>query len=276
MNLLLITAAAYFGVRLFYLALFTGMDADASLPPVIREGLSPERGLIQPFSFYKPIMDRDLFQTKNAENKISKTLQVDKLKATALKLKLWGTAIFGEGKGFAIIEDLQGKKQSLYAPGQVVQNATIKMILKDRVVLRVNDKDEILKVEDIKSSVQGPPFLSKVPETVQTEPSQNVMLSRAQIEGALQNVNELMNQINIRPHFLNGQPDGLAVGGIAPDSIFIKMGLRNGDIITGIDGKKIESVDDALKLYDSIKSAKNTAVEIKRLGKTEIISFQIE
>jgi len=58
-----------------------------------------------------------------------------------------------------------------------------------------------------------------------------------------------MKQVRIRPHFKNGQSDGLTLSGIRSDSIFGEMGFRNGDIIVGVDGKDIESVDDALSLY---------------------------
>ncbi|MEW5909857.1 MAG: type II secretion system protein N [Thermodesulfobacteriota bacterium] len=275
-NLLLISVTAYFGVSLFYLIALSQFDSHpGSMPSAPMEKFS-NNDLPPPVSFYKPITDRDLFQTRFAESKISKTLQVDKLRPTALNLKLWGTAIFGAGKGFAIIEDPVTRHQSLYTLGQTLQNATLKMILKDKVILSVDGKDEVLSIEEVKPQSQGMRIVSTAPEPVHLPSDHKVTLSRSQIEGAVQNLSELMTQINIRPHFLNGQPEGLAVGGIAPDSIFSKMGIRNGDIITGVDGKRIESVDDALKLYESIKSSKNVAIEIKRLGKTEVISYQVE
>jgi general secretion pathway protein C len=140
----------------------------------------------------------------------------------------------------------------------------------------VEGKDEVLAIEEVKTHPQGIRMVSVIPEPALSSGDHKVTLSRNQVDGAVQNISELMTQINIRPHFVDGQPNGLAVGGIAPDSIFSKMGIRNGDIITGVDGKKIESVDDALKLYESIKSSKNVAIEIKRLGKTEVISYQIQ
>jgi general secretion pathway protein C len=54
------------------------------------------------------------------------------------------------------------------------------------------------------------------------------------------------------------------------------MGLQNGDILTGVNGKKIESVDDALALYQNIKENDTVTVELKRRGNTEVISYQIK
>ena len=54
------------------------------------------------------------------------------------------------------------------------------------------------------------------------------------------------------------------------------MGLRRGDIITGVDGQAIESVDDALALYNRLKSASNVKLEIKRRGQSRILDYNIQ
>jgi general secretion pathway protein C len=82
--------------------------------------------------------------------------------------------------------------------------------------------------------------------------------------------------VRIRPHFKDGQPDGLTISGVRRGSIFSEMGLRNGDVIVGIDGKKIESVDDALSLYQNLQSASNVQVQIRRRGRLQNIDYQIE
>ena len=85
-----------------------------------------------------------------------------------------------------------------------------------------------------------------------------------------------MKDVRIRPHFKNGQPEGMAVSGIKSDSIFRKMGIRNGDIILGVDGQKIESVDDAMGLYGNLRSASEIKLDIKRLGQVQSIEYVIE
>ena len=54
------------------------------------------------------------------------------------------------------------------------------------------------------------------------------------------------------------------------------MGLRRGDIITGVDGQTIESVDDALALYNRIRTADNVKLEIKRRGQPKILDYNIQ
>jgi len=170
----------------------------------------------------------------------------------------------------------------------------VKQILREKIIIAVNGKNEILSMEN-----SGGKPISKGPDQGESPPvpmpfpfpgignagempgessgqSQRIVLERKEIEDAVNNVNTLMKQAKIRPHFRDGQPDGLTLSRIQRDSIFTKLGLRSGDVITGVDGQKIQSVDDALKFYNSLKSGSNVSVEIKRRGKTEQIEYNIE
>ena len=108
------------------------------------------------------------------------------------------------------------------------------------------------------------------------EPSQNITLKRSRIESAVKDVNTLMKQVRIRPHFRNGKPDGLRLTGIRPNSIFYNMGLKSGDIITGVNSNNIESVDDVLKLYQNLQSSSSVRLQIKRRGRPKTMNYNIE
>ena len=54
------------------------------------------------------------------------------------------------------------------------------------------------------------------------------------------------------------------------------MGLRNGDVIIGVDGTTIESVDDALKLYENLQSSTAVQVQLRRRGQLKTIDYKIE
>ena len=90
------------------------------------------------------------------------------------------------------------------------------------------------------------------------------------IDESLQDVNKLMSEIAIRPH-----EEGLSLSNIKPNSVFRRMGLRNGDILLGINGKEIRSVEDAMQLYDGLRSASEVQVQLKRRGQERSISYNI-
>ncbi len=138
--------------------------------------------------------------------------------------------------------------------------------------MNVDGHSEILEMEKIRSAKKQ----IKPPVKIQNPSDHNITVARSQIDNAIQNINDLMRQAKIRPHFLNGQPDGLFISNIQHGSIFARLGLRNGDILAGVNGKNIQSVDDALKLYQDLKLSSNVAVQIKRKGKVLSIGYHIE
>ena len=236
----------------------------------------------KPFSHYSAIAQRNLFDTSQVaassppQAASPSTAQVDleNLRKTELKLKLWGTVTGDEKWTYAVIEDTRARRQNLYRTGDSVQNAAVKMILRERVVLTVDGTDEILQMEKMESRKDdAKSMLAR--RAVESKPSQRVTLKRSQIENALQNADKLMTH-RIRPLLVEGQPAGYMLTKIKSDSILRRMGLRNGDVITGIDGNEIASVDDPLKFYENLKSAPPMEIQIKRRNRKRTIAYKIE
>jgi general secretion pathway protein C len=98
-------------------------------------------------SHYNAIFERNLFKTKAKADIKSSSINIDALKQTDLNLKLWGTVTGLEDKTYAVIEEAKTRKQNLYRVGDTVQNATVKVVLREKVVLNVDGKDEVLEIE---------------------------------------------------------------------------------------------------------------------------------
>lgn len=277
-NVMLITCLSYLGVSGFYHMVTAFAPAFEELDAAGAKQIGSFKSDVKPFADYTSIVERNLFKTaKVAEKSAAPTVDLDSMKETELQLKLWGTVTGKHGKAYAVIEETKERKQNLYREGDAIQNATVKSIYREKVVLSVGGQDEILTMEDAtssKGSFEAAPNRSPQSSTVMR--AQKITLRRSQIESAMENVTDLMSQIKVRPHFENGQPDGLKLSSIKPRSIFRKMGLRNGDVITGVDGQRIESVDDALKFYEGIRSASNMSVGIKRRGREKVIEYNIK
>ncbi|MFZ0243446.1 MAG: type II secretion system protein GspC [Desulfobacterales bacterium] len=282
LNLLLIGAIVYFGVSTFFTVTSAHLD---QTPPAAETGtapVTPERGSQRPLSDYNPVVERNLFDTKATAEATTKNVDVDDLEQTSLKLKLWGTVTGPPEEAYAVIEEAGKKEQNLYRVGDAIQEATVKMILREKIILTVQGKDEVLEIEKAAGpggkggrTVAGRPVPAQGVDQAPVR-TQRITLRRNQIESAVQDVAQLMDQVNIRPHFNQGQPDGMMFSRIRPNSIFMRMGLRNGDIITGVNGRSIATVDDALSFYDGLKSAENVTVDIKRGGRPRTIEYNIK
>jgi general secretion pathway protein C len=272
LNILLIAVAVYFSVKAFYKVATTNLNNAPSREVATRHVISPEDVTVHPISYYRAIIDRNLFNSKKDVGQQAQTLDIETLEPTDLKLKLLGTVSGNTKKAYAVIEDTEKRHQDLYRIGDSIQNATLKMILREKVILRVNGKDEILGIEE----ASGSPKTSIVSNRAGIATSQDITLKRSRIESAVKDVNTLMKQVRIRPHFTNGKPDGIRLTGVRPNSIFYNMGLKSGDIITGVNNNTIESVDDVLKFYQSLQSSSRVALQVKRRGRPKTINYNIE
>jgi general secretion pathway protein C len=272
-NILLITIAVYFSISGFYKVATYRLDP-VPPPRVVgdRQISSVEDETSHPLSYYQPIVERNLFNTNKDADSKPVSIKIETLKQTELKLKLWGTVSGLGGQTYAVIEEAKSRQQNLYKVGDAVQNATVKMVFREKVILSVNGQDEVLEIEEIR----GRSSVRRAPLTATKSRRQKITLKRSQIESSVKNVNELLKQVKIRPHTENGRAAGLMLSSIQRGSIFRRMGLRSGDIITGVNGSSLVSVDDALKIYESMKSSSNMSIEIKRRGRNRTIDYNIE
>lgn len=276
-NLVLITGAVYFCVIGFYKVSTAQIDYSHPAKGVTQRVVSLKDVTHLPLSNYGTIVERNLFNTKTGSIRQPEKIDIESLEHTDLKLKLLGTVTGAKKEAYAVIEDASVRRQNLYRIGDTIQNATLKMILREKVVLHVNDKDEILNIEKVSSSQKDSRKAQRSSkENLRDTTPQNITLERSKIETAVKDVNSLMKQVRIRPHFTNGEPDGLRLTGIRPGSIFYNMGLKSGDILTGVDGKNIVSVDDALKLYQNLQSSTNVQLQLKRRGRPKTLNYSIE
>ena len=284
-NIFLIGMGSYFSVNAFYKVATAPFDHALPSSVATKQVVSPKDVTRHPLSYYMPVTERNLFNTKT-ETAQQPKLNIETLKPTDLKLKLFGTVTGDKNKAYAVIEETEKRRQNLYRVGDTIQNASIKMILREKVVLRVNGKDEILGIEEVSSGSRDSGRPSSIAnrrsqkrrpfKRSSTADSQNITLDRSKIESAVKNVNDLMKNVRIQPHFTDGQPDGFKLSGVRPNSFFSNMGLKSGDVITGVDGKKIESVDDAFMLYQGLQSSSNIQLQLKRKGRQKNINYKID
>jgi general secretion pathway protein C len=280
-NILLITAAIFLGVKAFYKVTTPQFEQGSLAQPASKPVQSPQLKKNQPLARYNPIIGRNLFKTKIESQIAPKPVEkpvLEELPPTKLQLKLWGTVTGDPSKAYAVVEETKNRKQNLYRVGDAIQNAIVKMILREKIVLTVGGKDEFLEMEDKKTgkrTLASPRTPFSAPRRIAARP-QNIKLKRKQIEDAMKDINSLMSQAKIQPHLENGSPDGLILTGIKPRSIFRRLGLRNGDIITGVDGEQIQTVDSAMRFYENLRTSTNTSIQIKRRGREKTINYNID
>lgn len=263
--LIVITILIYLSVDIFYKVVNAKL-VGVKVERVVTESESVSDILKKPsLDTYREISERNLFRSIDKRTDGGKQVDIEELEPTTLKLELLGTVSSNGEFDYAVIEETDKKKQVLARKGDVVATATIIEIMRGVVVLRVDGKNEILKMKE------GDRDKENDKKAVTSQKS--ITVSRVDISNAFKEMNKTLSQVRIRPYFSSGKPNGFMINRIKRESIFQKMGLRNGDVIQGVNDQPMGSADDMLELYKGLKSGSEITLRIKRGGKQETLKY---
>ncbi len=142
-----------------------------------------------------------------------------------------------------------------------------------------NDPDQVFSADHVQQerlpidrSADSKPFLSISP----LEPPNYTREELAEKLGFatdIQEVKQLKSQLSLETHVEDAVPAGVKVVDTQPGSIFEKMGLQPGDIIIAVDWKDIETLDDSMEIYESIRSSSKGTLAIIRGGNAMTLNY---
>jgi len=223
---------------------------------------------IRPLSDYRIISQRNLFASQNGEAPASReAVDPDIRPAPDLGFKLVGTVVAKTPEMcMAFIEDrITGRQYSYRQRGRIGQSV-IRKILRGQIVINTGGEDMLLSMgpehgkDSLKSAVAA------------VDP---VQLRRKEIESTFPDYMQLMRTVSVRPHFERGQPGGILVYNIQPESILAKMGLEDGDVITAVNGEPTSRTQQAEDFYYALVDGGNVTVQIKRGETTPELRLEI-
>lgn len=280
-DILVLSLIIYFGVDAF----INVLNARLAPVPVVEEGKveSARRSAAdtKPLKYYAIISERNLFggSSESLAPPVQEEVSLEGIPVAvkSLGLKLVGTVVANIPEdSSAIIEDLSTRKQEVYHEGDQVKQARIKRILRHNVIINTGTRDMVLTMEPEESGGK-----TKAParraRTRRPPPSAGtIRLQREELETYLADLNQLMQEVRIRPFMEGKKPAGFLVSNIKSGSLFSKLGLRNGDVIKGVNGESITSPDQAIELYESLMEGGEIDLEIKRGRRSQKLRYEIE
>jgi len=108
-------------------------------------------------------------------------------------------------------------------------------------------------------------------------PDENTcVVERAFVEQLMSNPAMLAKQARIVPSQRDGETQGFKFYGIRRGSLPKLLGLKNGDMLTEVNGEEIRSVDKAMSLAMKLRRASNLSVTLVRKGKPITKEIQIQ
>lgn len=112
------------------------------------------------------------------------------------------------------------------------------------------------------------PGSPSAPDAIRAEA---LTVKRSELESALGDFERLRKDVGF-----TALPRGIRLGKVASGSYFWKLGLRDGDIISAIDGKPLRTLDDAAAAYVRLGSAQKLAVDVERGGNRGTLRFVLK
>lgn len=268
-HLSLLAVAAFLLAKIANTAIAASLRPHPTVPALAPVEVAP--AINRPLGYYATITDKDIFNPPRPVEAGSQ-IQVAELKA-----KLLGTAPGDGMDSYAIIEDDLNKNQQLYRLGDKLQNRTLTKVAWDHVVLRNDTRDEILRMAEPANkpgaAVNPPP--AEANAAIQQRDDNNFVIDRAEIDKSMQNLNDLFTQVRAVPHFQDGKAAGFRLFAIRQGSVFEKIGLKNGDIISRINGNELTDPARAMSLIQELRGEGRVAVELNRNRQPTTLNYEI-
>ena len=227
-------------------------------------------------SHYAPITERDVFNPARAIEASAPSAPT----MSALNAKLLGTAPGTGIDSYAILEDGASRKQELVRIGDRYQDRTLSRIEWDHIILTAEGREEIVKMAEPGSGAASgaQPSVANATDVgsgIRAISETAYQIDRAEVDKAMENLNQLFTQIRAVPHFQDGKAAGFRLFAIRRDSIFEKLGLKNGDIVSRINGNELTDPARAMSLLQELRGEGSVNVEVNRNRAPVGLSYEI-
>jgi general secretion pathway protein C len=143
---------------------------------------------------------------------------------------------------------------------------------KDRVVLNVNGREEILLlgVEGTRSAS------SRGDQGAEESATSTYVLSREVVRENLENLPDFLTQARAELYYEEGKPEGFQLSQIQQGSLLRSVGFENGDVIRSVNGQEVRSLEDAIALYQKFGDGDSFVIGILRGERVRTLNVKIK
>jgi general secretion pathway protein C len=203
---------------------------------------------------------------------------------TQLGLTLLGTMTSPTaGMSMASVYEAPTQRTRTVWVGSALQGAEVLAIERTRVVLLNDGRTELLDITSI-SPTPGQAAALPSPSapatgfgsTLRQTGPETYAIQRQDVENTLSNLNQVAMQARVVPSFINGVPKGFKLFAMRPDSIYARLGLKNGDILQRVNGFTLDNPTKALEAYSHLRGSSRIELEIERDGQVLRKTYAVE
>ena len=176
----------------------------------------------------------------------------------------------------ALIKDAKNEQKPYAVGDSIIDNVKLHAIYHNRVILDRSGRFETLTLEQEKNAATrkvASANRNSPPNRITGEVAQSLGEARQQI---LQDPSKAAQFLRIQPERRGGKIIGYRVYPGSDRSLFNKVGLRPGELVTAINGQPLDNPGESLKLLSDLSQAPSVSVTLERGGqsRTVNVSFQ--
>lgn len=187
---------------------------------------------------------------------------------TSLQLVLFGIRVDeASGRGSAIIATPDGQQKSYSVGDEIMPGVTLKQVAFDHVTLDRNGASEDLFIDQSQPAAPvapgdagappapmvDTPSVAPPPPPAATAPRES-SFTPAEISGG----------VGFIPRIDGGRVTGLVVRPQGGSDVFQRVGFRNGDVITKVNGRPVSGADDMRSIAAGMANGGNLSVSVER------------
>lgn len=141
----------------------------------------------------------------------------------------------------------------------------------DRAIFEKDDRRYELLFKDAKP-VKGS-ITEAEPEVIQNDTE--VFIKRKEIKYYAKNFDQIWKSIKIKEVIEKKRLKGFRVTWVRRKSIFEQLGLKKGDLIIGVNGKKLKSISQVFRIYNNIDKLDSLKLLIIRDNQEKELEYEV-
>jgi general secretion pathway protein C len=285
------------------------MDKDFEIKPSLnqaRAGDTERFRMRRSIMYYSDITERNIFDSLNRkpEKKEEKEPEIKEKRSiysgppvkSSMNATLVGTMVFSNpSMSFAKIarsgSAKGGDTESFYIGDSLFGEATVRKINRNRVYIERNGRMEYLEIEGPSATVMPSVYRNRGsrsynrPTRTKKEPSfseedvrsvgdNKFLINKEMLDKMLSNYNSILTQARAVPNFVDGKANGFKIFAIRRGSIYQAIGIKNGDVLTRVNGSEINNLEKVLSLFTQLRNESNISLDIVRGRKKQKIEYE--
>jgi len=281
---ILICAAAYLGADMVNRQAWQSIETALAPPPRAQNGVNrdPREAPTDLPEDHSVIVAGDIFNSRGRGAPLStpkvEEAPVEIVPKAPLPLSVVGTVV--GPPSFAIVEDVKTKQQGLYRTGDLLADvARLVQIRRNAIVVQRGGEIDTLEVAYAPQK-QAPTSLRVPAEPAAASGVRKLgegryVVDRREVDGAVENLPQLLTQARMIPNFTAGKPDGFRIFAIQASSLYAKIGLQNGDILHRVNDIEVKDPQNVMQIFSQLKDQDRIAVDLVRGGQPQTLSYEI-